>query len=1130
MNCIRIVDGLSARRWRLATLLGSAAIVWLAGVGPLQAAADHTLELARVPLSVNANVPPNVLVSFDDSGSMGWSYMPDGAPQSGCASRDFTRNRIYYNPSILYPLPIQANGNPYRVQSYTAANTDGFAGTGSVNLSSRTDGTYCVDGRDVRPSTELQRRNFANWYAYYRTRSLAARSAATIAFDRMDQSIRVAWQNFNSNRLTNTTPIGPLIWVNPNNPNDIDRSRRDSFWSWLVSGPGSGATPMRATMIRAGNYFTNRTGNNSSNPYWDQDYRDTLSCRQNFHIMLTDGFWNETTNPSWSHGNTDRVGVTLPDGKAYSNASRATRVYWSESNDRLPTLADIAFYYWSRDLNPDLENNIPPFFRDRSTGTLTGVSAEDEVYFNPKNDPANWQHLVNYIVGFGVSGSLSFGDGSTYTKEQRLTRLRTGADNWPGIQNNHLTGIDDSWHAAVNSRGDYLSASDPMELVDALSEVLDNVALRQSISGGASSSFFVRHNELGYEATYDSSSWSGDITAVREDGSVGWARSAAQQLDSRRPDQRRIFTWVPSGAPGAGAQVPFEFSQLSSEQRAYLSADPGTGSPDSNGPRRVDFLRGDRSLEQANAGGIFRTRSSVLGAIVGSNMVYVERPAQGFTARPGFLEGGQKYSEFRSANWERAPMLYVGASDGMLHAFDALTGQERWAFVPNQVIKNLNRLTSPAFQFIPTVDGKLSVSDVYDGDVWRTVLVGTLGLGGQAVFAIDITNPDAPSVLWEFSDAHDAQLGYNYNGVEITRVETSGAYRWVSLISSGYNNSQTEDATTRGTVRPGSDPHSTNAGPALFVVDAITGQLIRKFSGLPESAQGLAVSTAGEYGQNYSADFAVAGDLNGNLWRFDLGDGSIKQVFQGTPGRPITTAPRIFPDRGNGMVFVFGTGKFLEDDDRRLPENYPRQALIGVNECRSCAEPASESDLVVQRLRTGANGFVALDVTVVEPDSRGWMLPVGNPTHYSGLLNGERFVSPISAEFTTGAVLATSFVPSGDPCAPQGGNVSYVLSAYTGGYLLPGAPNADGDFEGEDARPIFPGATGGDVGVVFVPGAPVPPGMGGNDGSDGSGGGGLDISRFIPRLSPNGCFVIAGVETNLCISPRRRGWNELPVE
>ena len=1106
-----------------------AALVCATGIADVKAAPEDVLDLSRVPLSVNANVPPNIVVSFDDSGSMAWDYMPDNAPRSGCDFRDHTKNRIYFNPDITYPLPVRANGTTYPNQNYTSANSDGFAGTGNVDLSSGDRGRYCSNNNWTRPSGTADRRNFANWYAYYRTRSLAARSAATIAFDRMDQSIRVAWQNFNSNAIGNTTTIGPLVWVNPNDPADIDRTRRTNFYNWLVTARGSGTTPMRASLIRAGNYFTNRTGNNSRNPYWDRDYNDLLSCRQNFHIMLTDGFWNEN-NPSWSHGNTDRTATSLPDGKQYNLSNPASRLYWNESNDRLPTLADISFYYWSRDLHTTLEDNIPPFFRDRSVGNVTGATAEDEIYFNPKNDPATWQHLVNYFVGFGVSGSLSFGQGSSYTKEQRLQRLRNNLNSWPGIENNDETGIDDSWHAALNSRGDYLSANNPLELVDALTEVLDNVALRQSISGGAASSFFMRSNELEYQASYDSSTWSGDITGTRVSGEVGWSMSAAQQLDGRGYGNRQIITWIPTGGPGGGTQTSFEYSLLSPEQKAYLSVDPASGVEDTNGPLRVAYLKGDRELEQRNVGGIFRDRSSILGAFVGSNMVYVEKAAHGFAARHDFMEGGSEYSEFRLATEDRKPMLYVGANDGMLHAFDAETGAEEWAFVPNQVMRNLSRLTSPAFQFVPTVDGKLTVSDVYDGNEWRTVLFGTLGLGGQAVYAIDVTDPESPRVLWEFSDEHDAQLGYNYNGVEVTRIKDGDGYSWVALISSGYNNSQTEDATTKGTARPQSDEFSSDAGPALFVVNAVTGEVIRKFSGLPAHAEGLAVSTAGEYGQNFQADFAVAGDLNGNLWRFDLKEspGEIKQVFQGSPGRPVTVAPRIFPDRGTGMMFVFGTGKFLEESDRKVPENYTRQALYGISECTSgCGPLPSHGLLTEQRLVVGSTGFLGLDETQIV-EGPGWRLELGNPAHYSGLLVGERIVSPINAEFSSGALVVTSYIPSGDPCAPEGGNAVYILSAYTGGYLYPGQLNSDGDaYDGDSASNVFPSGRGSDVGAVFVPGAPTPPGMGS---PVGPGGGGLDTSQFMPRMSANGCFIIAGSETNLCVIPRRRGWRELPVQ
>lgn len=131
--------------------------------------------------------------------------------------------------------------------------------------------------------------------------------------------------------------------------------------------------------------------------------------------------------------------------------------------------------------------------------------------------------------------------------------------------------------------------------------------------------------------------------------------------------------------------------------------------------------------------------------------------AQYLAYRAGTVDGTvASYTSFQNSVANRTPIIYVGANDGMLHAFNANTGVEVFAFIPTAVIENLNKLTSKTYgtstgghQYY--VDGSMTVADVYFGNDWHTVLVGSLGGGGREVFALDITNPNAPKLLWEFT-------------------------------------------------------------------------------------------------------------------------------------------------------------------------------------------------------------------------------------------------------------------------------------------------------------------------------------------------------------------------------------------
>ncbi|MFA7540993.1 MAG: hypothetical protein WCZ02_02715, partial [Lysobacterales bacterium] len=238
----------------------------MAGGSNTVLADDELLDLVRVPLAVNAAIPPNVLVSLDDSGSMGWGRMPDSANWGNGDCRRFNSryNRIYYDPDVTYDPPLDADGNPFPNSSFTAAWNDGFwrnnHGTrnlardyafsrdhsgnparytggwdtsgfpSGVSSGGRQRAFYCTGTTSssvvlVTEQSDAEKQNFANWYSYYRIRSLAARTALSTAFAKLDPGARVAWQNFNHNslRLNSTRHVRAL---------DLPSWRAD-FFDWL---------------------------------------------------------------------------------------------------------------------------------------------------------------------------------------------------------------------------------------------------------------------------------------------------------------------------------------------------------------------------------------------------------------------------------------------------------------------------------------------------------------------------------------------------------------------------------------------------------------------------------------------------------------------------------------------------------------------------------------------------------------------------------------------------------------------------------------------------------------------------------------------------------------------------------
>jgi type IV pilus assembly protein PilY1 len=264
-------------------------------------------------------------------------------------------------------------------------------------------------------------------------------------------------------------------------------------------------------------------------------------------------------------------------------------------------------------------------------------------------------------------------------------------------------------------------------------------------------------------------------------------------------------------------------------------------------------------------------------------------------------------------------VVYAGANDGMLHAFDEATGEELWAFVPTAVIPYLYKLADKNYHSKHRyyVDGALSVGDVQIGGSWRTVLIGGLGKGGRAYFALDVTNPTAPALLWEFASdingttsgsTFDDGLGYTYGEAPMTKRDGG---TWVALFSSGYNNTGPGDGIGR-----------------LYVVDVSNGT---KLAEIPTSGGSDPVSSGigfvngwtDDGMRNNSVRHVYAGDLGGRVWRFDIVSETatllttLGHVNGVSVTQPVTTRVELGDFGGdiNQRVVYVGTGRYLGYDD-----------------------------------------------------------------------------------------------------------------------------------------------------------------------------------------------------------------------
>jgi Tfp pilus tip-associated adhesin PilY1 len=474
---------------------------------------------------------------------------------------------------------------------------------------------------------------------------------------------------------------------------------------------------------------------------------------------------------------------------------------------------------------------------------------------------------------------------------------------------------------------------------------------------------------------------------------------------------------------------------------------------DGFGSQRVQWLRGNAANESATCGGCtpsFRSRpTSKLGDIIHSAPSYVAGPAMAY---PDTIESSA-YSAFALATANRTPMIYVGANDGMLHAFIASNGREALAYVPTSVYRNLSALTAASLSSVPgepvahhyLVDGSPTIADAYYGGSWHTLLAGGLGAGGQGVYVLDVTDPstftqaNAGSIVrWEFSDADDADMGYTFSQPLLVKTNNG---RWSIIVGNGYNNSE-------------DDGHLSSSGHAvLFVLDAETGAVRAKIdtgSGSVATPNGLSGPIAVDTTGDGIADVVYAGDLNGNLWKFDLTSssaGAWNVAFGGvplfsTPGQPITVRPDVTKFIQGGYLVTFGTGRYIDTSDTTTADV---EAFYGIRDNGSAVGGLSSlvQQSIVSSTATGANGNTyRLSTHAVGPATIDTALPGDNAIARSDYTAGkkgwyinlpaigERVVS--DSNIRAGRVVFITLIPNTDPCGFGGKSAVMELDVMTG--------------------------------------------------------------------------------------------------
>ena len=513
-------------------------------------------------------------------------------------------------------------------------------------------------------------------------------------------------------------------------------------------------------------------------------------------------------------------------------------------------------------------------------------------------------------------------------------------------------------------------------------------------------------NTVAFRGDFVRATWDGDLVAHNVSSSalfsVKWR--AREQLPAW--GSRKIFT---STASGSGAAFRWSGTSAISAAQQTLLGDA------TKGPKVLDYLRGDSSNEisASNTAGLFRSRYSKLGAVIHS--------------RP-FYDGST---------------VYVGANDGMLHAFDSATGVERFAYVPSMLFAGgkLASVSTPYASGFPyTVDAPLAI-DTVSGS---RILVAGLGAGAMGLYAINISNPApadesaaAAMAKWELTAASTgyANLGNVMSAPVIARLNTGDT---AVLVPNGLN--------------------SGGGVSSLFVIRASDGVRLAEISAgsrmTDGSENGLGGIAAVDVDGNGTVDLVYAGDLKGTLWKFDLRANSLPTAATAlyTPDsstlRPITAAPSVSQHPRGGMMVNFGTGQVYGSADLTSTTT---EYLYGVWDSAS----ATASSLVAQTLTSVSITTPVATVRTASSNAvnyasgaKGWRI---------GLGSGERLVGG-DTMVDSGRFIVTTSVPNSGS-----GQGAWLLeiSALTGGPS--GTPffdlNGDGSINSSDSVNVGSGSS-----------------------------------------------------------------------
>ena len=1030
------------------------------------------------------DVQANIFFSLDDSGSMDWEVtLTNGAltahptsPNIGnldFSPNSFTEDREFcvgysvmaYNPAVTYApwFGVDENGDPYGDQTITAALSDPYDANGWARNLLNADGTgYAVgygewvDGFGTNPTDGVYQDGECpvsdTSSGGYSSRAPNYSDTRWIFVDTLTaaQQTNVAnWYSYYRKReYVLKRAVSELI-TNSTQRMGLATLHNNNSVGTPVADMSDNAAK---TTLLDELFQVNSTGGTPLRLLLENtgEYFDQTDSGNNLHSPL--GFTNSSPILPEADGGECQQNFTVLFSDGFwngsapnpGNADEDGALGWDggpHADTFSNTLADVAMKYYERDLS-SLDDNVP---------VITNV------------DENQAQHMVTYAVAFGLDGTL--------TAAPADHNGATPAPPWPQPTSNNLTTIDDMRHAAFNSRGLYLAGQNPQQLIDSLNAVLTDIGNRTgSASAVAATSQSVQTGTLIFQGFFDTENWDGDLFAIDflAGGIIGstiWNASDNIPIESNRD----IFTWIDSG--GVDGEE-FEWANLTATQQTSVGSQA-----------ILDYVRGDTSNEVSN-GGTFRNRDELLGDIIHSTPVAVTK--QQSTPPYQTLAGseGSSFNAFLQTKETRQDMVYVGANDGMLHGFRTDTGAEEFAYVPQNTFANLADLTSTSYAHRFYVDGSLQAADAYVSSNWKTVLLGAQGRGGNALFALNVSTPstfDKNDVMWEYTHA---ELGLMLGKSQIVRLKNGV---WAAISGNGYN--------------------SASERAQLFITDLATGALIKKIdtgNGSAANPNGLSTPLVVDTNGDFTYEYVYAGDLRGNVWKFDLNDTNTANWavdFGGSPlytaiapsgnAQAITSKPSIIVHPNGGYIILFGTGRFFVSGDDIVGSPAEVDTFYGIWDSGAAVAsvgarslpgsgsqpttPLQPQEIVEEDVETfGSTPQYTRTLSQNNVDystQKGWYLDFVSPVFGS---QGERIIAdPIIAisEDNSPLVLFNTFAPFGG-CESAGGFSALMAFDPVNGGKTDFAVfdlNGDGSFNNSDAQDDGSGGYDHDNGLIGTP-------------------------------------------------------------